>query len=33
MSIQINRILDTLAAYAIVGLALTLAGATAIVGA
>lgn len=33
MSIQMNRILDTLASYAIVGLALTVAGFTAIIGA
>ena len=33
MLIQMNRFLDTLASYAIVGLALILAGATAIVGA
>ncbi len=33
MSIQLNRILDTLASYAIVFLGLTIAGATAIVGA
>jgi len=33
MSLQMNRILDTLASYAIVGLALTVAGAAAIVGA
>ena len=33
MSIQMNRVLDVLASYAIVALGLTLAGATAIVGA
>lgn len=33
MSIQMNRILDTFASYAIVVLGLTLAGATALVGA
>jgi hypothetical protein len=33
MSIQMNRILDVLSSYAIVALGLTLAGATAIVGA
>jgi hypothetical protein len=33
MSIQMNRILDTLVSFAIVALGLTLAGATAIVGA
>ncbi len=33
MSIQMNRILDVLASYASVALGLTLAGATAIVGA
>jgi hypothetical protein len=33
MSINLNRILDTLASFAIVALGLTLAGATALVGA
>ena len=33
MSIQMNRILDVLVSYAIVALGLTLAGATAVVGA
>jgi hypothetical protein len=33
MSIQLNRILDVIASYAIVALGLTLAGATAVVGA
>jgi hypothetical protein len=33
MSIHMNRILDVLASYAIVALGLTLAGATAVVGA
>ena len=33
MSINMNRILDTLASYAIVALGLTIAGATALVGA
>jgi len=33
MSIYMNRVLDVLASYAIVALGLTLAGATAIVGA
>jgi hypothetical protein len=33
MSIQMNRFLDTLASFAIVALGLTLAGATALVGA
>ena len=33
MSIQMNRILDVIASFAIVALGLTLAGATAIVGA
>jgi hypothetical protein len=33
MSIRMNRILDVVASYAIVALGLTLAGATAIVGA
>ena len=33
MSIQLNRILDVLASFAIVALGLTLAGATAVVGA
>ena len=33
MSIKMNRILDTLASYVIVAMSLTLAGATAIVGA
>jgi hypothetical protein len=33
MSIRMNRVLDVLASYAIVALGLTLAGATAIVGA
>jgi hypothetical protein len=33
MSIQMNRILDVVASFAIVALGLTLAGATAIVGA
>ncbi|MDB5449714.1 MAG: hypothetical protein JWQ52_842 [Phenylobacterium sp.] len=33
MSIQMNRMLDTLSSYLIVALGLTLAGATAIVGA
>ena len=33
MSIQLNRVLDVLASFAIVALGLTLAGATAIVGA
>jgi hypothetical protein len=33
MSITLNRILDTLASYVIVALGLTLAGATAVVGA
>jgi hypothetical protein len=33
MSIRMNRFLDVLASYAIVALGLTLAGATAIVGA
>ena len=33
MSINLNRVLDTLASFAIVALGLTLAGATAIVGA
>jgi hypothetical protein len=32
MSIQMNRILDVLASFAIVAMGLTLAGATAIVG-
>lgn len=33
MSLQINRILDVVASYAIVALGLTLAGATAVLGA
>ena len=33
MSIHMNRILDTLASFAIVALGLTIAGATALVGA
>jgi hypothetical protein len=33
MSIHMNRMLDTLASFAIVALGLTLAGATAIIGA
>ena len=33
MSINMNRILDTLASFAIVALGLTIAGATALVGA
>lgn len=33
MSIQMNRLLDTLASFAIVALGLTLAGATAFIGA
>jgi hypothetical protein len=33
MSVQMNRLLDTLSSYLIVALGLTLAGATAIVGA
>jgi hypothetical protein len=33
MSIQLNRFLDVLASFAIVALGLTLAGATAVVGA
>lgn len=33
MSIQLNRILDVVASFAVVGLALTLAGATAVLGA
>ena len=33
MSIQLNRILDVLASFAIVALGLTIAGATALVGA
>jgi hypothetical protein len=32
MSIQLNRILDVVASFAVVGLALTLAGATAVLG-
>lgn len=33
MSIQMNRILDVVVSFAVVGLALTLAGATAVLGA
>lgn len=33
MSLQLNRILDVVASYAIVALGLTLAGATAVLGA
>ena len=33
MSIQVNRILDVVVSFAVVGLTLTLAGATAVLGA
>jgi len=33
MSIQMNRILDVVVSFAVVGLALTIAGATAVLGA